>query len=377
MLAAGALATSEKTSGENSSAAAQPMPTNLTDLLSLEDIETEAQRVMPPAVHDYVAGGAADELTIKWNVEKYRDIKLEPNALIDVSGLDTTTTLFGQRHSLPILLAPVSNQRLVHPDGELATARGAGIAGVTMVLSSGANTSIEDVVKAATQPVWFQLYVAKDRSLARDLVQRVEAAGAKAICVTVDSPADGARNRQNHAKLVIPPGIEYPHYVGIKEPPSIVTLDVVHPAKLEWRDMEWLRSLTKLPLLLKGVMNPRDADRGIEIGADGIVVSNHGGRCLDTQPATIEVLPRIAAKVNRRVPILVDGGIRRGTDVVKALALGASAVLIGRPYIYGLAVGGADGVAHAVKVLRQEFLLSMALLGRPNLASIDRSVIWE
>ena len=173
------------------------------------------------------------------------------------------------------------------------------------------------------------------------------------------------------------PGIEYPHYVGIKEPPSIVTLDVVHPAKLEWRDMEWLRSLTKLPLLLKGVMNPRDADRGIEIGTDGIVVSNHGGRCLDTQPATIEVLPRIAAKVNRRVPILVDGGIRRGTDVVKALALGASAVLIGRPYIYGLAVGGADGVAHAVKVLRQEFLLSMALLGRPNLASIDRSVIWE
>ncbi|MSU66234.1 MAG: alpha-hydroxy-acid oxidizing protein [Opitutus sp.] len=353
------------------------MPTNLADLVCLEDIEKLAEKMMQPAVHDYIAGGAADEITIRWNTEKYRDLRLQPKALIDVSELDCRTTLFGQRLSLPILLAPASNQRLVHPDGELATARGAGLAGVTMVLSSGANTSIEEVVKAATQPVWFQLYVAKDRGLAKALVQRVEAAGAKALCVTVDSPADGSRNRQNRAKLVYPPGHPFPHYVGITEPSSLITLDLVRPAKLEWKDMEWLRSLTKLPMTLKGIMNPLDAERAIQIGADGIMVSNHGGRCLDTQPATIEALPWIAAKVQGRVPIVVDGGIRRGTDVIKALALGASAVMIGRPYVYGLAVGGAEGVAHTVKLLRQELLLAMALTGCPNLKAIDRSVLWN
>jgi len=349
---------------------------HLDDLLCLDDFEERARQVMDPAVYAFVSSGAADEITLRWNREKYREIRLQERVLIDVSQVSCATTLLGQPMSMPILLAPTSTHRAVHPDGELATARGAGLAGATMVLSSGSNTSIEDVMGVATHPVWFQLYVAQDRGLAKALIQRVEAAGAKAICVTVDAPLDGARNHQERHKVVLPSGVGFPHYVGIKEPPSSMSVDLVRAAKLEWRDIEWIRSLTKLPLLLKGIMNPLDADRGIKLGADGIMVSNHGGRNLDTQPATIEALPRVVAHVGGRVPVIVDGGIRRGTDVVKALALGASAVQIGRPYVYGLAVGGADGVARVVKLLREELLIAMALLGRPNLAAIDRSVLW-
>jgi 4-hydroxymandelate oxidase len=352
------------------------MPT-LTDLLCLDDVEARARQVMKPEVYDFVSGGAADELTIKWNREKYRDIRLRQKVLADLSHLDCSTTVLGQKLSTPIILAPTSNHRFVHPEGELATARGAGLAEVTMVLSSGANTSVEDVMSVATQPVWFQLYVAKDRGLARALIQRVEAAGAKALCVTVDSPLDGPRNRQNRVPLVTPPGVGYPHYVGIKEPATIVNLKEVKPQLLDWRDIEWIRSLTKMPVLLKGVMNPDDADTAMKVGADGVIVSNHGGRCLDTQPATIEALPRVVQKVAGRGPVIVDGGVRRGTDVVKALALGAAAVQIGRPYVYGLAVGGAEGVEHVVRILRQELLMTMAVLGRPTIASLDRTVLWE
>ena len=349
----------------------------LGSLLSLDDVEAQAQKVLLPAVYDFIAGGAADELTIKWNREKYRDIRLRQHILEDLSKLDCSTTLLGQTLRAPIILAPTSNHRFVHPEGELATARGAGLAESTMVLSSGANTSIEDVAKVATQPIWFQLYVAKDRGLAKALIQRVELAGAKALCVTVDSPLDGPRNRQNRSPMVVPPGVGYPHYVGITEPATVVTLHEVRPQLLDWRDIEWIRSLTKMPVLLKGVMNSDDADKGIKLGADGIIVSNHGGRCLDTQPATIEALPRVVEQVAGRVPVIVDGGIRRGTDVVKALALGAAAVQIGRPYLYGLAVGGAEGVEHVLRILRQELLMAMAVLGKPTIQSIDRSVIWS
>jgi len=349
----------------------------LEPLLNLDDVEAAARTVMPPAVYDFVAGAAADEITVRWNREKYRDIRLQPRVLRDLEGLDCSTTLLGQRMPTPILLAPTASHRLSHPEGELATARGAGAFGATMVLSSGSNTSIEDVMAVATQPVWFQLYVSKDRGLTRALVERVQAAGVKALCVTVDSPLDGARNRQQRAAVQLPPGVTYPHYVGIREPASIQTLDVVRPLNLVWKDIEWLRTFTKVPMLLKGVMNPADAEIGLKSGADGIIVSNHGGRCLDTQPATVEALPRVVEAVNGRVPVIVDGGIRRGTDIVKALALGASAVQIGRPYVYGLATGGAAGVTHVLKILRQELLMAMSLLGCPTIASIDRSVLWK
>lgn len=360
-----------------SPAAMSTTKATLGSLLCLDDVETAARLQMLESVYNFVAGGAADELTIRWNREKFRDIRLQERVLNDVSNLDCSTTVLRQKLSMPILLAPTANHRLVHPEGELATARGAGMAGATMVLSSGANTSIEDVIRVATQPVWFQLYVAKDRGLAKALIQRVETAGAKVLCVTVDSPLDGPRNRQNRTPIVYPPGVGHPHYVGITEPATVVTLDEVRAQVLLWRDIEWIRSLTKMPMVLKGIMNGPDAELAVKAGADGVIVSNHGGRCLDTQPATIEALPRVVRQINGRVPVIVDGGIRRGTDVVKALALGAAAVQIGRPYLYGLAVGGAEGVAHVVKVLRQELLLAMAVLGRRTIASIDRTALWE
>jgi 4-hydroxymandelate oxidase len=357
-----------------------PLPAGaapLETLLNLDEVEAQARAVMLPSVYDFVSGAAADELTVRWNREKYREIRLQAKVLRDLSGLDCSTTLLGQRMATPILLAPTSGHKLSHPEGELATARGAGAFGATMVLSSGSNTSIEDVMAVATHPVWFQLYVSKDRGLTRALVERVQAAGVKALCVTVDSPLDGARNRQQHANVQLPPGVTYPHYAGLREASSIQTLDVVKPFNLMWSDIDWLRSFTKVPMLLKGVMNPADAETGLKAGADGIIVSNHGGRCLDTQPATIEALPRVVEAVNGRVPVIVDGGIRRGTDIAKAIALGAAAVQIGRPYVYGLATGGAPGVTHVLKILRQELLMAMSLLGCPTLASIDRSILWK
>ena len=376
-LGAGALgAHALKAAAENASAA-PPAAANLTELLCLDDVEAAAQKVMTPAVYSYVAGGSADEITVRRNRDKYREIILQPRVLRDLSGLDCSTTLLGRRMPTPIILAPTGTQRLSHPEAELATVRGAGSVGTTSVLSSGSNTSIEDVVAAATEPVWFQLYVARQREIAHALVERVQAAGAKALCVTVDSPLDGPRNRQFRETAPLPPGASYPHYAGIRDAYAIQTLDTIRPANLMWKDIEWLRSITKVPLLLKGIMNPEDAVLGLEVGADGFIVSNHGGRCLDTQPSTIEVLPRVVAAVKGRAPVIVDGGIRRGTDIVKALALGASAVQIGRPYVYGLAVGGAAGVAHVLKILRQELLMAMSLVGRPTIASIDRSVLWE
>ena len=349
----------------------------LAQLLNLDDVESRARDLLSEVVYDFIAGGAADELTVRWNRERYSDLKLRQRVLQDLSGLDSSVTLFGRKMAMPILLAPTAGHRYIHHEGEIATARGAGALGATMVLSSGTHTAIEEVMAVARAPLWYQLYVVKDRALTAAMVERIQAAGAQALCVTVDSPLDGARYRQQRQVLEIPPGVTYPHLAGVREPASIQTLDQVVPANLTWKDIEWLRSITRVPLLLKGIMNGDDAVAGLAAGADGIIVSNHGGRCLDTQPATIEVLPGVVAAVNGRVPVLIDGGIRRGTDVVKALALGASAVQIGRPYLYGLAMGGAAGVEHVLKLLRQELLMAMSLLGCPTIPSITRDVLWR
>lgn len=339
------------------------------NVLSLLDFEELARHRMPSMVYEFVASGAADEQTLQWNREAWNRIRLRPRVLQDVASVDLSVTLFGQRHPSPILLAPVAYQRLIHPDGELETARGAGAAGATWVVSTSTNTSIEDISRVATAPLWFQLYMQSDREFTRDLVARVEDAGCKALVLTVDTPTLGARNRQAKAGFALPDGMPTPHLykVNVSAPARVV---------VTWRDVEWLRSIARVPLLLKGILDANDAERAIAAGAEGVIVSNHGARNLDTLPATIDALPQVADRVAGRVPLLVDGGIRRGTDIVKATALGATAVLVGRPYCYGLAVAGANGVTRVVQILEQELAMAMMLLGRGRMGEVMRDVLW-
>lgn len=336
-----------------------------------------ARSLLPANVFAYISGGAADELTLRWNRERFDSIRLNPRVLVDLGDLDTTATLLGRSLPMPLLFAPTASNCIAHPEGELAVARSAGATGTTYILSTGATTAIEDVIKASAQPVWFQLYIQTDRPFTENLVRRAEAAGAEALCITVDAPVPGARNRSERARFALPPGLTEPMLQGVRQRDSVVTLDEVTPARIVWRDIEALISFSKLPVFLKGIMHPADADQAVKLGAAGIIVSNHGGRNLDTLPATIEVLPAVVAAVGGRVPVLMDGGIRRGTDIVKAIAHGATAVLIGRPYLYGLAAGGAEGVTHVQKILRKELRMAMALLGLRNLAAINRSVLWS
>ena len=338
---------------------------DLDKALSIPDFAELARERIPPAAWARVEGGAADEITLRWNREAYNQIRLRPRVLVDVSHLDTHVTLFDQELPFPILLSPTGGQGFVHENGDLAVVRGASAASATLIISSSASMRVEEVVEAASGPVWFQLYVQRDREFTRDLVQRAEAAGCRALCVTVDSPSHGVRDREYSFKGQLP---ERPL-------PNFQGKDYLDPT-VTWKDIDWLRSFAKTPVLLKGILDPDDAETAVQAGVDGIFVSNHGARNLDTAPATIDALPLVAERVAGRVPVLVDGGIRRGTDVLKALALGAAAVGIGRPYLYGLAVGGAEGVTRVIDILRKELELAMMLTGRPTIPSIDRSVIW-
>lgn len=334
-----------------------------TEAVSLSDFESLARQRLSSEVYAYISGGAADEITVRWNREALDRIRLRPHVLVDVSQVDTRVTLFGQQLPFPILLAPTGAHRIVHPQGEVETAHGAGKAQAVMVISTYATAPIEEIARIATPPPWFQLYVQTDRAFTRDLVQRAEDTGCRVLCLTVDTPLPGSRNRQARAPLKSWPNI--PNFKG-------GTVDM----RLTWKDIAWLRSFAGIPVVLKGIVNPDDAEHAMQEGVAGLIVSNHGGRNLDTLPATIDALPAVAEKVAGRVPLLMDGGIRRGTDVLKALALGASAVLIGRPYLYGLGVAGAEGVQRVITILQEEFEMAMALTGRLSLASIDRSVLW-
>ncbi len=348
-------------------------------LVCVGDYEAAARRAMPAASWEYFSSGAADELTLGWNREAYDRLRLRPRVLVDVSRIDTGITLLGTKLAHPILLAPAADHRMLHPDGELATARAAGSTQTPMVLSSCSNTSVEEVAAAASSPLWFQVYVQQDRGFTLEMVQRAVAAGVQALCVTVDSPTFGARDRQARSCYELSPGVCRPHMpetASSEAGKNGVFPDWSEPS-LTWKDIDWLRAQVDVPVLLKGILNPDDAQRAVEEGIAGIIVSNHGARNLDTVPATIEALPLVAERVEKRMAVLVDGGIRRGTDVVKALALGADAVLIGRPYLYALAVGGEDGVRRVIQILRSELEMAMGLLGKPNVCSLDRSVLWE
>ena len=346
----------------------------LEDIVSLPDMELAAKRVMSHMAYEFVASGVADEHTLRWNTEAFEKIRLRPRILQDVAKTSTEVSLFGRTLQSPVLLAPTSFHRLYHPDGELGTARGAGAAGATYVVSTNTTTPIKEIADAATAPLWFQLYIQSDRGFTKEVVERVQAAGCQALCLTVDFPTGGPRNRQEKAKFKLPPSLSTPYMydrnMGLRR-------DIAGDRPTQtWKDVEWLKSFTRVPLLLKGVMTAEGAQRGIVAGADGIIVSNHGARNLDGLPATIDALPEVVTAVGGKVPILMDGGVRRGTDIVKALALGARAVLIGRPYVYGLAVGGADGVNRVLSLLNRELRMSLMLLGRSSVSSVDRSVLW-
>jgi 4-hydroxymandelate oxidase len=342
---------------------------------NLSDFEVLARERMEHSLFAYVAGGAADEITLRRNRRAFDEIRLNPRVLVDVSAIDTSLQLFGNELKSPILLAPAAYQRAVHPEGEIAAAKGGEAAGALFVVSNATTTPLQEIASASKQPFWFQLFPRADRGWIRELVQEAEAAGCAALCLTVDNPVGAIRYREQRHKLQVGPGIMTPHMPrnrGAKEKSESFAADQV-----KWADVDWLRAYCTVPLLLKGIIDPEDADRAVRLGISGVIVSNHGGRNLDTTPATIEALPRVAERVAGRVPILVDGGIRRGTDIVKALALGAQAILIGRPYLYGLAVGGAAGVSRAVRILRKELEVAMAMMGRPSLGELDRSAIWE
>ncbi len=359
---------------------ASPVP---ADVVSLADYERHARARLPADVWAYISGGGADGITQRWNREAFDGIRLSGRVLADMASATTETSLLGLELPVPILLAPVAHQKLVHPDGELATALGASALNIPLVVSTLASTSLEDVARGTTAPLLFQLYMQQDRAATLALVNRAEAAGYRALVVTVDAPVNGVRNIEQRAGFRFPDSISPVNIAGMQQPvsragpgESPVFRGLLDHAP-SWADLEWLRAETSLPLVLKGVLHPDDAERAIVAGIDGIVVSNHGGRTLDTLPATIEVLPQITRVVAGRIPVLMDGGIRRGTDVLKAIALGASAVLIGQPQLHALAVAGPVGIVHMLTILRAELEVAMALTGCATVRSINTNVLWR
>lgn len=330
--------------------------------VNVVEYERLAEERLEPGAFGYFAGGAGDEITLRANVEAFQRLMLRPRVLADVSGVTTSATVLGTEVSMPLLVAPVAFQRLAHPDGELATARAAAGAGTIFCLSTVATASPAEIAEAAPDGVrWFQLYVFKDRGFTRELLERAAAAGFSAVLLTADTPHLGRRERDQLTGFRIPSELV----------PSLSGHDLLTPEEtfasvaddLSWRDVEMFASISGLPVLVKGILTAEDARLACESGAAGVVVSNHGGRQLDGVPATLDALPEVMEAVDGRLPVLLDGGVRRGTDIVKALALGAQAVCAGRPFVWGLAAGGEDGVAHVFELLQAELELALALLG--------------
>lgn len=357
-------------------------------VVSLSDHEAHARTRLDDNAWAYFSGGAADELTLRANQQAWDALRLLPRVLQPLAGGHTRVQLLGRTLAHPILLAPVAYQVMAHPDGELATAHAAAALGAGLVLSTQASLPLETVAHAMLTepgrgPLWFQLYIQHDRGFTRELVQRAEAAGYEALVLTVDAPTSGARDRERRAGFRLPPGVRAVNLDGLS-PPPVVTLGPGQSALFDgllrhaptWEDVAWLQAQTRLPILLKGVLHEDDARQAARLGLGGVIVSNHGGRTLDTAPATAQVLPRIVEALAGGMPVLVDGGIRRGTDVLKAMALGANAVLLGRPYIHGLANAGAMGVAHVLRLLRDELEIAMALCGCSRLDQATRRLLY-
>ena len=353
--------------------------------LNLAEIEAAARERLTTLAYEYYVGGANDEVTVRENLSAFEQLALRYRVLVDVSRRSTSTTVLGTPIDLPVLIAPTAFQRLACDEGEIATARAASAAGTVMILSTASTCTIEDV-GAVGGRLWFQLYVYSDRGLTKALVERAEACGMQAVVLTVDAPVLGRRERDLRNRFHLPDGIRLanvpssgsvPLPTGHGESGLANHFATGIDASITWRDVEWLRSITRLPVLIKGIVRGDDAARAVEHGAAGIIVSNHGGRQLDTAIASIRALPDVAEAVNGRAEVLLDGGVRRGTDVIKAIALGARAVLVGRPVVWGLAASGENGARRVLELLRAEIDLAMALCGCPTVGDISRDLVAD
>jgi 4-hydroxymandelate oxidase len=352
-------------------------------LIKVADYKRAARGRLPRDVLDYFAGGASDEITLRENTTGWERLKLYYRVLAGVGERDLSTAVLGQKISMPIVVAPTAFHKLACEEGEIATARAAKAAGTLFILSSLSNTAMEKVFAEAPSPRWFQLYVYKDREVTRALVQRAEAAGAEAIVLTVDAPGLGTRERDMRNRFTLPEGLSVENLapLGKGDMPNVEGSGLAEYVRenfksdLGFNDLDWLCGCTRLPVVVKGVCRGDDARRVAEHGAKAVVVSNHGGRQLDTAPATSEVLPHVVEAVGDACEVYVDGGIRRGSDVLKAIALGARAVLVGRPILWGLAVNGEQGAMHVLEILRRELDEAMLLCGCTALRDIDGSLL--
>jgi isopentenyl diphosphate isomerase/L-lactate dehydrogenase-like FMN-dependent dehydrogenase len=354
------------------------------DLVSISDYKRYAREHIEHSIYEYIVGGGADELTLTRNRQTLDDILLQTHVLTDCTQGSTITHVMGEQWRHPMMLAPVAFHQLVHPQGEIATAQAASILDTGMMVSTLSSVDMESISAELDSPKWFQLYFQQSRDFTLSLVNRAEQAGYSKLVVTVDAPLHGIRNRAQRAGFTLP---EHIHAANLKDRPplpsasfdesqSIVFQGMMSEAPT-WDDIEWLLSKTNLPIVLKGILNPHDAVKAKKMGIEGIVVSNHGARTLDCLPSAIEMLPKIRQVVGSEYTLLLDGSIERGTDVFKALALGANAVLIGRPQLYALAVAGPVGVGHMLRILREELEVTMALAGTPKISDISLSALYK
>jgi len=372
-------------------------------IASIEDLRRSACKRLPRAIFDFIDGGAQDEVTLRRNRDDFQRLNLLPRALTDVSNRDQSVTVLGQVLRSPLILAPTGLPGVVWPNGAMEAVRAADAAGIGFCLSTMSTASIEEVAKASTQPIWFQLYVMRDRELAKSMMQRAKVAGCSVLVITVDLQMQGQRDRDVRNGLTIPPqfrlsnAIDFALHPGwvwrFLAGPKVTLANFVGTGKgddmftiasfvnsqfdqsVTWKDIDWVRSVWDGPLALKGVLNPEDARLAVQHGVNGIIVSNHGGRQLDGVPSAIGALPGVVDAVAGQAEVILDGGVRRGNDVLKAIALGAKACMIGRPFLYGLAAGGRSGVERALEIFRNEIDVNLALLGRAGVKELDRTAI--
>ncbi|WP_163870291.1 alpha-hydroxy acid oxidase [Myxococcus eversor] len=374
-------------------------------IVSIDDLRQRARRRLPRTVFDYVEGAADDGFTVDANRRSFDRYLFRARTLVDVSKVDHSTSLLGEKLATPIVLGPTGLAGLLAPRGEELAAKAAASRGAIFTLSTMSIGTIEEVAAVAPAPLWFQLYVWKDRGVTRALVERAKAAGYRALCLTVDVPVMGNREQDRRNGFTLPPRIHFSNVMDVLrhlgwvlrmssspratfgnfvDHPSLTRTDAVgiarftnsqFDASVTWEDVEWLRSIWSGPLVLKGITCAEDARKAVSLGVEALVVSNHGGRQLDFLPGAIDVLPEVVDAVDGRAEVVLDGGIRRGSDVVKAIAMGARACMVGRPFLYGLAANGQAGVEQALDILCAEMDRTLALLGRPRLAELDRTAL--